>query len=99
MNWFQATINQFMVANGIGAGEQGAQAEEDLFPHDASIRRGGACTECLKNAGRGQRLQGAVMQCQHCTNAVCKNHKKIVCLECTKKISFREEEEGDHNND
>ena len=95
---FQATMQQFMIANGM-IDEQVEQPQPggELFPHDASIRRGRSCTQCLKNAGRGQKLQGAVLQCQHCTNAVCKNHKVIICLECKQKTSFRED--GDNNND
>ena len=83
----------FMASNGFPAPpEQVDRDEDNLFPHTADRRRGGACTECLKvpiNQLATRKRTAASGQCQHCQHPMCKTHRIQVCLECSGKLMFR----------
>ena len=89
-------MTEFMRTNGFPAPlEQVDNDEENLFPHSAERRRGGACTECLKiplEQLATRRRTAASGQCQHCKQPMCKTHRTQVCVDCSGKLIFRQDE-------
>ena len=98
-------MTSFMISNGIPAPpgpDQLNNQEENLFPHSADKRRGGACTECLKvpiDQMERRRRSAASLQCQHCKNPMCKVHRVQVCMDCKTKLIFRTENDSDVDGD
>ena len=69
---------------------------ENLFPHSANCARTRRCRGCL-NLIQGEgyererlRLANQTQQCQHCQDAICKNHRRIVCIPCSNKFLINE---------
>ena len=96
--------NQMIGGRGGGRGRGGRGGRggdrQNLFSHSSDCPRTRKCRECLNLIqGDGydrekRRLSSQAQQCQQCENAVCKNHRKIVCIPCADRLVINE-----NNND
>ena len=90
-----------MVGGGGGDGGRGGRggrggARQNLFCHSSDCPRTRKCRVCLNliqgdgYEGEKQRLGCQTQQCQQCENAVCKSHRKIVCIPCANRLVMNE---------
>ena len=88
--------------NNVGVAADAEEDRENHFPHPWKCSRTRRCKACLRGVqGEGytaarNSMKIQAQQCQHCKEAVCKDHQVLLCKDCSSKFTIRNNDDDDN---